>query len=88
MPITLVDKTDGSDPKRRETFWMHTLKTLSPYGFNVENGILNSGPMSGGKNFLCWLGIVSILDYWIDYGLEFRTRLLHYSDTNAGPCSV
>ena len=28
--ITLNDKSDGSDPKKREIFWMHTLKTLAP----------------------------------------------------------
>ena len=36
---TLIDKTDGSDPTKRETLWMHTLKTLAPYELNVENGI-------------------------------------------------
>ena len=39
VSITLIDKTDGSDPIKRETFWIHTLKTLAPFGLNVENGI-------------------------------------------------
>ena len=39
VSIALIDKTDGSDPTKRETFWMHTLKTLAPYGLNVEDGI-------------------------------------------------
>ena len=39
VSITIIDKTDGSNPTKRETFWMHTLKTLAPYGLNVENGI-------------------------------------------------
>ena len=39
VSITLIDKTDGFNPTKRETFWMHTLKTLAPYGLNVENGI-------------------------------------------------
>ena len=51
MPVTLIDKTDGSDPTKRETFWMHTLTTLAPYGITVENGILNSVEMSGRKSF-------------------------------------
>ena len=34
-----IDKTDGSDPTKRETFRMHTLKTSAPYGLNVENSI-------------------------------------------------
>ena len=36
VSITLIDKTDGTDPTKIETFWMHT---LAPYGLNVENGI-------------------------------------------------
>ena len=43
VSITLTDKTDGFDPMKRETFWMHTLKTLASYELNIENGILNSG---------------------------------------------
>ena len=39
VSITLIDKTEGSDPTKIETFWMHTLKTLAPYGLKVENGI-------------------------------------------------
>ena len=39
VSITLIDKTDGSDPTKRETFWMHTLKTLAPCGLNLEDGI-------------------------------------------------
>ena len=39
VSIALIDKTDGSDPTKREKFWMHTLKTLAPYGLNIEDGI-------------------------------------------------
>ena len=39
VSITLIDKTEGSDPTKRETFWMHRLKTLAPCGINIENGI-------------------------------------------------
>ena len=39
VSIALINKTDGSDPTERETFWMHTLKTLAPYGLNVEDSI-------------------------------------------------
>ena len=31
-----IDKTDPSDPTRREEFWKTKLKTLAPYGLNVE----------------------------------------------------
>ena len=32
--ITLIDKTDGSDPTRREEYWRVVLKTVAPYGLN------------------------------------------------------
>ena len=33
--ITLIDKTDGSDPTRREEYWRRVLKTVTPYGLNA-----------------------------------------------------
>ena len=41
VSITLVDKTDDSDPtkREREKYWMQTLKTFAPYGLNVEDSI-------------------------------------------------
>ena len=33
--ITLIDKTDFSDPCRREFFWMYELKTFVPLGLNI-----------------------------------------------------
>ena len=51
VSVTLTDETDGSDPTKGETFWMHKFKKLAPYGLNVENGILNNVAMSGEKNF-------------------------------------
>ena len=32
-------KTDGSDPKKREDYWMKTLKTMAPYGLNIEDSV-------------------------------------------------
>ena len=37
VAITLIDKTDGRDPKNRENYWMRTLKTLAPQGLNIED---------------------------------------------------
>ena len=37
VSITLIDKTDGSNPTKREYFWIRTLRTMSPLGFNIEN---------------------------------------------------
>ena len=33
--ITLIDKTDGSDPTRREEYWRRVLKTVTPYELNT-----------------------------------------------------
>ena len=32
------DKTDFSDPTRREFFWMRVLKTIAPSGLNIDEG--------------------------------------------------
>ena len=36
VSITLIDKTDASDPKKRENCCMRTLRNLAPDGLNVE----------------------------------------------------
>ena len=36
--ITIIDKTDPTDPTKREFFWIRMLKTLSPLGLNIEDG--------------------------------------------------
>ena len=37
VTITLVDKTDGRDPKNRENCWMRTLKMLALVRLNIED---------------------------------------------------
>ena len=37
--VTLIDKTDRSDPKKREDYWMKPLKTMTPYGLNIDNSV-------------------------------------------------
>ena len=37
--ITLIDKTGGSNPTKRENYWMRTLKTFTHYGLNVVDSI-------------------------------------------------
>ena len=34
---SLIDKTDGFQPKITENYWMRTLKTVAPLGLNVES---------------------------------------------------
>ena len=35
--VTLIDKTQTSDPTKREYYWVITLKTLYPDGLNLES---------------------------------------------------
>ena len=37
VSIILIDKTDPSDPLQRENYWRSTLKTMAPWGMNVED---------------------------------------------------
>ena len=39
ISIILIDKTDGSNPTKRETDLMRTLKTIAFYCLNVESGV-------------------------------------------------
>ena len=37
VSITLIDKTDPSNPLQRENYWRSTLKTMAPWGLNVKD---------------------------------------------------
>ena len=37
MKFVMINKTDGSDPTRREGYWGKVLKTVAPYGLNTLN---------------------------------------------------
>ena len=39
VSITFIDKTDPSDPLKREDYWRRTLKTMLPYGLNIEDSV-------------------------------------------------
>ena len=39
VSITLVDKADGKDSKRRENYCMRTFKTYTPFGLNIEDSV-------------------------------------------------
>ena len=39
VSITLIDKTDGKNPKKRKDYWRRTLKTYSLFGLNVEDSV-------------------------------------------------
>ena len=36
VSLTFIDKTDPSDPLKREDYWRSTLKTMAPFGLNTE----------------------------------------------------
>ena len=37
VEVRLNDKTQGSDPTKREYYWMRTLKTFYPDSLNIES---------------------------------------------------
>ena len=37
ISVTMIDKTDGKNPPRRDYYWQHTLKTLAPHSLNFED---------------------------------------------------
>ena len=39
VSITFIDKTDPSDPLRREDYWRQALKTMALYGLNTEDSV-------------------------------------------------
>ena len=38
-PLTFADKTDPSDPLKREDYWRSTLKTMAPFVLNTEESV-------------------------------------------------
>ena len=43
--ITLIGKTNGSDPSKREEYWRRVLKTVTPYGLNTIDWLLYLGKL-------------------------------------------
>ena len=39
VSVSLIDKTDGFQPTKRENYWMGTLKTLAPLGLTIESAV-------------------------------------------------
>ena len=39
VSVTFIDKTDRSDPLKRENFWRETLMTMEPYELNIEDSV-------------------------------------------------
>ena len=43
--ITLIDKTDGSDPTRTEEYWRRVQKSVTPYGLNTIDWLFYLGKL-------------------------------------------
>ena len=39
VSLTFIDKTDPSDPLKREDYWRSTLKTMASFGLNIEESV-------------------------------------------------
>ena len=39
VSVTFIDKTDPSDPLKREDYWRSNVKTMSPFGLNIEESV-------------------------------------------------
>ena len=39
VSVTLIGKTDCSNPTKRDNYWMQTIRTFAPYGLNVVDSI-------------------------------------------------
>ena len=64
VSIILIVKTDGKNPKRRENYWMRTLKTYAPFGLIIEDSVWpiprRSINVTGGLTCLVFFGILYI----------------------------
>ena len=39
VSLTFIDTTDLPDPLKREYYWRSTLKTMAPFGLNIEDSV-------------------------------------------------
>ena len=39
VSVTSIDKTDTQNPEKRGNYWIHTLKTVVPWGLNILNSV-------------------------------------------------
>ena len=35
VTVTFIDKTYSQNPEKKENYWIHTLKTMEPWGVNI-----------------------------------------------------
>ena len=51
--ITLIDKTNGADPTRREEYWRRVLKTVMPYGLNKVDWLFHLDKLINSYTLSC-----------------------------------
>ena len=39
VSVTFIDETNPSDPTKREDYWRSTLKTMAPFGLDIEESV-------------------------------------------------
>ena len=39
VSVRFIDKTDSQNPEKRENYWIHTLKTMVPWGLSILNSV-------------------------------------------------
>ena len=72
VSISLIEITDGFQPKKRENYWTRTLKTLAPLGHNVESAVWH---------FICMLDTcfcTAILDWNVSGLRTLDTFMISY----------
>ena len=72
VKITLIDKTNGQNPKKREDYWRRTLKTYAPFGLNVEDCVSALACFTTFGHYLLVLYPVS--HQWLTYFLGDRIK--------------
>ena len=60
VATTLIDKTDGQDPKRIGNYWMRTVKIFALFRLNIEDSV---SPIPC-KNVTVTRGLTCLVFFW------------------------
>ena len=69
VSVTLIDKTDPTDPTKREDYWIHTLKTKHHWDLMLK--------VVFRRNSLYFASLIVFMD-GLYLGNDFRTRFLRF----------
>ena len=92
VSITFINKTDPSDPFKWEDWWRRTLKTMLPFGLNIEGSVSSiimviNDPLRI-NNYLALIscycfGLFQVL-LFVDNGYVFDYFYWYYTAWNKG----